>query len=627
MAVPGSPATGSRCRRTPGPPGRVLAPNTESTGTTYSQIGLRPATTRHYRVQAINEIGLSPHSGVAHATTDAVAPDPPTDLVATAIEPTRIDLTWTAPAYDGGAPVTAYRIEVSEDAAAWIDLERSTGTDATSYSHTGLPPGSTRHYRVSAINAAGTGLPSGIASASTDDPVQRAGRVNQTVLPHFAAAMTTSILSAIAGRIEAVASRGPPPPRLSATGFLSLAGNPGLEDSGGGPNMRRLLHGATFALPLGAAAGSRQDDPGGGVGTWGGADHHVMGEPGADDIRWKGDMLTLHAGTDVRVRGDFLVGVAGSRSSGNWDFTDQTGAREVAGTYEAHMTSVNPYAAWLPGRTGVAMWAVGSFGWGEVEIDDELAGKRAGATRMTMGAVGGSNRLVTRQSWSLGLRAEGWLSRVEVLEREDMDGLDLQMRRARLALEWSRLQRFDGGHMVRLMFEGATRLDGGDATTGMGTELGGGFRYVNPSRALTMEGHGRVKTTGSSGYREWGVRGRIDFTPQGSDRGLSLKLVPAWGEAASGVQKLWERGVNEQSDVSRAGQQGRLNAQVQYRLPAFRGMPYGRLQVARGGERAFGTGMRYELARAVHLRLEGTRTQSAAGPARHRLTLRGLWRF
>ena len=44
----------------------------------------------------------------------------------------------------------------------------NTGSTATSYSHTGLTAGSTRHYRVSAINSAGTGTASNTDSASTE---------------------------------------------------------------------------------------------------------------------------------------------------------------------------------------------------------------------------------------------------------------------------------------------------------------------------------------------------------------------------------------------------------------------------------------------------------------------------
>ena len=138
-----------------------LVATTRTTRTTYSHTGLEPATTRHYRVSAINRIGLGRASSIASATTDATVPDAPTGLVATATTPTQIDLAWVAPAYDGGAPISGYRIEVSETGAAWTDLQPNTGIASPTFTHPGLLPGSTRFYRVSAINRAGTGAASG----------------------------------------------------------------------------------------------------------------------------------------------------------------------------------------------------------------------------------------------------------------------------------------------------------------------------------------------------------------------------------------------------------------------------------------------------------------------------------
>ena len=83
---------------------------------------------------------------------------------------TQIDLTWDAPG-SGGSAITGYRIEVSENGGTdWDDLVADTGNTDTSYSHTGLSPGDTRHYRVSAINAGGTSVASGTADATTIDP-------------------------------------------------------------------------------------------------------------------------------------------------------------------------------------------------------------------------------------------------------------------------------------------------------------------------------------------------------------------------------------------------------------------------------------------------------------------------
>ncbi|MYK67229.1 MAG: fibronectin type III domain-containing protein [Gemmatimonadetes bacterium] len=626
----GTPITGYRIEVSDneGATWKALVLDTESLTTAYSHTGLEPATTRHYRVSAINEIGIGEPSNEANATTDAIAPDPPTNLMATASEPTRIDLTWSAPAYDGGAPVTGYRIEVSADGATWADLQRNTGSVRTSYAHVGLEPGSTRHYRVSAINIAGTGEPSNTASATTDDPVERAGRVNAAILPHFAAAATTSTFSAISARIESVASRNPLRSQLNAAGLLSRAGGMGMRGSADGLNMARLFDGASFAMPWGG--GPQEQDTGTPIGftTWGGAEFTSMGEPGGDRIEWEGDMLSIHLGADARVHRDILAGVAGSRSSGSYDFTDVTGAeREVAGTYDAMMTSLNPYVAWLPGRTGVSIWAAGSFGWGEVTVDDEPGGERMSDTRSRAGAVGGSRIMMTRGASALRMRAEGWMSRVEVDGSEGMDSLTLDMRRMRVALEWSQVQALPGGREVNLLVEGGLRYDDGDGSDGAGMEVGGGVRFTSGTRALTVEGHGRLLATSPTDYEEWGFRGMIQVNPQAVLSGLSLRIVPAWGQSASGLQELYERGISDRPDMSHSLQRGRVNTRVEYGLGEFNGTPYGRFYIADGGARAFGTGMRYELSRVLDLRVEGTRTEGASGPARHGLAMRGRWVF
>ena len=98
----------------------------------------------------------------------AQPPGAPTGLTAMANRQTRIDLSWRAPANNGGAAITGYRVEVSTDGSSWSNLAANTNSTATRYSHTGLTAGSTRRYRVSAINSAGTGPASSVATATTD---------------------------------------------------------------------------------------------------------------------------------------------------------------------------------------------------------------------------------------------------------------------------------------------------------------------------------------------------------------------------------------------------------------------------------------------------------------------------
>ena len=318
-------------------------------------------------------------------------------------------------------------------------------------------------------------------------------------------------------------------------------------------------------MPLGGDA-RQEADEGFGAAAWGSAEYFGMGEPGGDEVEWEGGMMSLHLGADMRVHRDFLAGMSASRSSGDYDFTDVTGARNVAGTYEARLNSVNPYLAWLPGRKGVAVWAAGSFGWGEVAVDDGFAGRRQSDTRTTTGAVGASRILVANGASALRVRTEGWLSRVKVGESDGMDSLTLDMQRGRLALEWSQVHKFRSGDEVTVLLEGGARFGSGEGTDGAGMEFGGGVRYASPATGLTMEGRGRLLATGDSGYEEWGVGGMIQIDPQ-AGRGLSMRLVPAWGEDASGVQELWERGVSSGRDPA-AGKRirpGRLNAEGRVR--------------------------------------------------------------
>ena len=142
---------------------------TDSGALSYELTGLDSGVHYDVQVRAVNTGGDGPWSAVATGTTIAsvTTPGAPGNLTATANGQTRIDLSWSAPSDDGGAAIAGYRIEVSTDGSAWSDLVVNTRSTSTSYSHTGLTAGSTRHYRVSASNSAGTGTASNVASATT----------------------------------------------------------------------------------------------------------------------------------------------------------------------------------------------------------------------------------------------------------------------------------------------------------------------------------------------------------------------------------------------------------------------------------------------------------------------------
>ncbi len=137
----------------------------------YAHTGLTAGTTRHYRVRAINSVNLGDPSNVATATTADVAnptaPGAPRSLTATASGQTTINLTWTAPASNGGAAITGYTLEVSTDGGTTFTSLVASQL-ATTYAHTGLSAGVTRHYRVRATNSATlSGAWSNVVNATT----------------------------------------------------------------------------------------------------------------------------------------------------------------------------------------------------------------------------------------------------------------------------------------------------------------------------------------------------------------------------------------------------------------------------------------------------------------------------
>ena len=96
----------------------------------------------------------------SHLSPTATVPGAPAALGASAYGTTAIDLSWSAPADNGGSNIIDYKIEVSSDGGSnWTTLAYRKHYRPI-YRHTGLTAGTTRHYRVSAINAVGTGLPS-----------------------------------------------------------------------------------------------------------------------------------------------------------------------------------------------------------------------------------------------------------------------------------------------------------------------------------------------------------------------------------------------------------------------------------------------------------------------------------
>ena len=323
---------------------------------------------------------------------------------------------------------------------------------------------------------------------------------------------------------------------------------------------------------------------------------------------------------------DILAGIAGSYSSGSFDFTDKTGASPVKGTYGATMASVHPYMAWFSGG-GASVWGSAGLGRGDIEVDDEREGLRTSPASLLTGAGGASYQLLTRGVGGVRLKAEGWYGEVTVDGSGQIEEVTLEMQRGKLALELTQGFSTGTGNEMAFVLEGGMRYDNGAGVNGASAEVGGGLRYTNSNLGLTAESRARFVISARQGYEEWGIGGTLMFDPAARGEGLSIRVAPSYGDHTSGVNQLWERGVHDAVGGHDLGMGPQVDGEIAYGIAGFHGTPYSGFHLGQGGTRAFSSGVRYELGSGVGLRFEGTRRESGLGGAQHSVGVRGRIRL
>jgi uncharacterized protein (TIGR03437 family) len=132
-----------------------------ATSTSFDDSGLTGSTTYLYRMRVQTGVGFSPYSNEATITTLQALPAAPTNLQATAVSSSQINLTWTNNAPDA----TAIRVE-SQPAGSASFTDIGAAATLTSTGITNLQPHTAYNFRVRAQNAAGYSAYSNIVSAA-----------------------------------------------------------------------------------------------------------------------------------------------------------------------------------------------------------------------------------------------------------------------------------------------------------------------------------------------------------------------------------------------------------------------------------------------------------------------------
>ena len=465
----------------------------------------------------------------------------------------------------------------------------------------------------------------------------RFGDVNRTILPELARAMTSSTLAAVKGRLEAAMTRtaaGTGRPADSRKNLRFGGADPLREPDGSPLPLAQALENSSFEVSLaGGMPGvanphSPTPDPGK-IAVWMEGDYRRLSGGDGSAVDWEGGLFGGHLGVDARVGSAFLAGAAVSVFRGSFDYADGAGADGSEGKHRSVMNSFHPYVGFSPSQR-FSLWATAGWGFGEIEIDDDRFGRRSGDGRLRTAAAGTNVRLFSSGPTTLDLKGEAWLTRLKVEDGGSMKGMEVDVNRLRMALKGSRALSLASGAALSPSLEIGLHRDGGDGETGVGSELGGGLSYLSPGGTLSAEARGRVLLFHQGDVRRWGAGGAVRFGPGTSGRGFSMSVLPSYGEARSGVERLWRSGAAGWDEDGPAPSL-RLETEMGYGLSAFgdRGLltPYGAFGSSRGEGGSYRAGGRLSLGSAFDVSLEGERLESETGGSEHGLALRGRMKW
>ena len=128
--------------------------STGGTDTSHTVTGLTNGQSYTFRVRAVNSAGRSAASAASASVIPATVPGAPANIGVTGGDQ-EVELSWTAPASNGGESITGYEYERS-GSGTWI----STGGTDTGYTVFNLTNGQPYRFRVRAVNSVGAGAAS-----------------------------------------------------------------------------------------------------------------------------------------------------------------------------------------------------------------------------------------------------------------------------------------------------------------------------------------------------------------------------------------------------------------------------------------------------------------------------------
>ena len=420
---------------------------------------------------------------------------------------------------------------------------------------------------------------------------------------------------------------------------------------------RDFQTGTSFALTGGSA------EAGGYAALWGrGAISRFDGREG--DLTLDGEVTTGLMGADWATE-RWTAGLAIGHARGTGSYREggdcsrpcadgnDPGTSSCAGEVEATLTGVWPYAG-LKLTDRLSVWAAAGYGAGEPKLTPggETDGPFTADLTMAMGAAGMRGEVLTlppEGGLALALKGDARFTRTASEATKDAKVGNLAAATADVWLVRTGtegLRRFAlGGDAAGLVltpsFELGVRLDGGDAETGLGVDLGGGLIFTAPKQGLALDLQVRgLVAHEASGFREWGASASLAWDPRpSSDRGVALALRQSWGGSPTGgVDALLDRetlaglAANDNGDTTASA--GRLEAELGYGIAMFSGGFTGTPHLGVGFSetgRDYRFGWRLTSARrgdpGFEIGLVAMRREAANADAEHDIALHGAIRW
>ena len=399
---------------------------------------------------------------------------------------------------------------------------------------------------------------------------------------------------------------------------------PGARNNGFG----NLLSRSSFHF---SAAGS---NPGDSFALWGrGATTSFSGDDGA--LSHDGDVSTGSVGVDFET-GETVFGIGMSLSQGEGEFAG-SGSGLAGGTLDSSLTLFHPYVR-VNLNECTSIWGLVGTGSGELTLTNGDGGAAIDTDiEMTMGAAGFRGPLlVGLGDFGLEVKSDVFVANMSADGAPGLESVDADASRVRVALHGSNTTELEGGGLFTPLFEAGLRYDGGDAETGAGVEIGGGMRFSDASRRVSLQLNARALLAHSeSEYEEWGLGAAVVVHPNASGQGVTFNLRSAWGEVASGVDALWSRydaaalvDRGERSLARRIG--ARYDAELGYGINAPGGrnilVPFVAAGVSDIGTRDYRMGLRLRSDANMDFSFEVDRREGLGFEPDHGVVLRG-WLF